>query len=120
MREISNDHKNFIDKIYKDFNKVGELIKQAIYHIHNNSDFECPVIIVSDNATNLGSILIKNGECDNTLTYYATYIDFLVQKNVLPISDLLLFKDLYYQHKDYCCILVIFEGNTDFLYVPYL
>lgn len=120
MKEISSEHKSFIDKIYKDFVSVGENIKQAMYHIHNDSDFECPVVIVSDNITDLGDILIKSGENGNSLNYYATYIDFLVQKNVLPMSDLLTFKDLYHQHKEHCCMLVIFEGNMDFLFVPYL
>jgi hypothetical protein len=120
MREISSNHKIFIDKIYTDFVIVGEAIKQSLYHIHNNTDFECPVIIVSDTITDLGDILIKSDENGNILTYYATYIDFLVQKSVLPVSDLLTFKDLYYQHKDHCCMLVVFEGNMDFLYVPYL
>lgn len=120
MKEISTGHKIFIDKIYKDFVSVGETIKQALYHIHNNSDFECPVIIVSDTVTDLGDVFIENGEHGNSLTYCVTYINFLVQRNVLPMSDLLSFKDLYHQHKEHCCILVIFEGNMDFLYIPYL
>lgn len=121
MANISAEHQKFIDTIKADFLHVGELLRQAVYYIQESSDYECPIIIASDEDTVLGEVVVESGAMGNSLTYYATFVDHLVKTKVLPASDLANFKALYYQHcKHNCCMLVIFEDTMNFLYVSYL
>lgn len=119
MEKITPEHKAFLDIITADFPIVGDTLKQAIFYIEKSSEFTNPIIIVSEEPTSIGEIVIEKGEFGNSLTYYATYLDFLIEKKIFPVSDVDNFKEVFNTHKDHCCMLIMFQETMNFLYIPY-
>lgn len=120
MKDITDEYKHFVDKVSKDFYILSKFIKSCNIAISQSEEYDYPITIVSeDSSTNLGELLCKAGQMGNELTYFATYLDFLVKWGILPSKSIFDFKKLYRQHENHCCLLTIYKNEKKVIFMPY-
>ena len=107
-----------IGLVTSDFIKVADQLKLACSKIVDKKFSEYPIIIMSNENLNLGTIFINKGEIlENKWVYYASYLDILFQKNIIKNKDEFIAK--YKNIDEFCCLLVVFENNSKIIYIPY-
>lgn len=112
--------KKTLDLIQNDFLVVSNRLKECIFLISNSEEFEYPIIIATSEKTTIGELAIAANEIGNTLSYYATYLDFLVFNGIIGHEGLANFKEIYDQNSENCCVLVISDDELDVVYIPYV
>ena len=107
-----------IGLVTSDFIKVADQLKLACSKIVDKKFSEYPIIVMSNENLNLGTIFINKGEIlENKWVYYASYLDILFQKNIIKNKDEFIAK--YKNIDEFCCLLVVFENNSKIIYIPY-
>ena len=109
----------YLGTISADFVKVADKLQEASYAIRKKGDFSYPIFIVSQVPTALGTLLIAPEEADNQRYYYATYLEVLVQCQIIAQDKVAAFRQAYKNPDEFCCLLVVDETFTNFLYTPY-
>lgn len=106
-----------LGSISSDFVKVAEQLKEASYQIRTRGFSEFPIFPVSDTQIPIGSLLYEKGVSENQLHYYASYMEeFLERQLIEQASD---FKSIYKSADEFCCLFVVKEEFTNFLFIPY-
>ena len=109
---------NEIGKITSDFIKVSDQLKTTCEKIIEKGFSKYPVIILSKENIDLGTLLVDQNEIlDNKWKYLASYLEILNQKKI--ISDIKVFKERYKDYKEFCCLLVAENNNSKIIFFPY-
>jgi hypothetical protein len=104
--------------ISSDFIKVADKLKIATLKIIEKKFSDYPVIIMSKNNINIGSLFIDFKEFfDNEWKYFASYLEILSEKNI--INNEKIFKEKYKNKDEYCCLLVVMENKSKIIFIPY-
>ncbi len=107
-----------IGLITSDFVKVSDQLKNTCNKIIEKKFSDFPVIIMSKDEINLGTLLIDVNEIkDNKWKYFASYLEFLHSKKI--ITDIDIFKEKYKNHNEYCCLLTVINNNSKIIFIPY-
>ena len=109
---------NEIGNITSDFIKVSDQLKKTCEKIIEKGFSKYPVIILSKENIDLGTLLVDQNEIlDNKWKYLASYLEILNQKKI--ISNTKVFKERYKNHKEFCCLLVAENNNSKIIFIPY-
>ena len=109
---------NEIGNITSDFIKVSDQLKNTCEKIIEKGFSKYPVIILSKNNIDLGTLLVDQNEIlDNKWKYLASYLEILIQKKI--ISNTKVFKERYKDYKEFCCLLVAESNNSKIIFIPY-
>ena len=104
--------------ISSDFIKVADKLKIANLKIIEKKFSNYPIIIMSKNDINLGSLFVDFKEFfNNEWKYYASYLEILSAKNI--INNEKIFKEKYKNKDEYCCLLVVMENKSKIIFIPY-
>jgi hypothetical protein len=109
----------YLGAISSDFVKVADKIKEASYWIRERGGYTYPLFLMAPSEIALGTLLIAQNELDNQWYYYAAYLDALVQSGLIDPQKLSDFKQHYKDPDEYCCLLVVEQAFTNFIYIPY-
>jgi hypothetical protein len=111
----------YLGKISTDFVQVADKLRESSYIIRERGGYEFPVFILSFIPIELGILLINVDELQNQGYYYATYLDALVQAQLISPDKATDFQAAYKDPDEFCCLLVIdpAQGFAKFLYIPY-
>ena len=113
--ELNNEE---IGMITSDFIKVSDQLKITCNKIIEKKFSDFPVIIMSRDKVNLGTLLIDKNEIKgNKWKYFASYLEFLSSKKILNNIDV--FKEKYKSHNEYCCLLTVINNNSKVIFIPY-
>lgn len=113
--ELNNEE---IGMITSDFIKVSDQLKITCNKIIEKKFSDFPVIIMSRDEVNLGTLLIDKNEIKgNKWKYFASYLEFLSNKKILNNIDV--FKEKYKSHNEYCCLLTVINNNSKVIFIPY-
>ena len=113
--ELSNEE---IGMITSDFIKVSDQLKNTCKQIIEKKFSNFPVIIMTRDKVNLGTLLIDENEIENNKwKYFASYLEFLHSKKIL--NDIDVFKEKYKSHNEYCCLLTVINNNSKIIFIPY-
>ena len=113
--ELSNEE---IGMITSDFIKVSDQLKNTCKKIIEKKFSNFPVIIMTRDKVNLGTLLIDENEIENNKwKYFASYLEFLHSKTIL--NDIDVFKEKYKSHNEYCCLLTVINNNSKIIFIPY-
>ena len=113
--ELSNEE---IGMITSDFIKVSDQLKNTCKKIIEKKFSNFPVIIMTRDKVNLGTLLIDENEIEkNKWKYFASYLEFLHSKKIL--NDIDVFKEKYKSHNEYCCLLTVINNNSKIIFIPY-
>lgn len=118
---MNNDPKlsgRYLGTISEDFVKVADTLREASYQIRRKG-FQYPVFPMCREEQPVGLILLEKDSVGNTWHYYASYLDEFVQRGLIETEGTKLFTQTYKDPDEYCCLFVIDEEFTNFVYIPY-
>jgi hypothetical protein len=119
---INNDPElngKFLGKITQDFIKVSDNIKEASYQIRKNGFSEFPIFPVSKSDLPIGQLLYGKMDLNLDWNYYASYLDEFIQRALIDKNRIEAFKNTYKDPDEFCCIFLVDEQMTSFIYIPY-
>ena len=108
----------YLGKITTDFARVSERLQEASYLMRQRG-YAYPIFPTAPATIRLGALLVDQGELDNQWHYYATYLDALVQCQLIAEDKIAAFKGTYKDPDEFSCLLVVDQGSANFVYVPY-
>ena len=115
-----NNKAQYLGTITSDFIQVCDILKDAAYHIGRQKVSQYPIFIIAKAEVSLGVLLVgKQDRPELKWNYNASYLEELVQKKVIEPEKELLFTKTYKNSDEYCCLFVIDDDFTNFLFIPY-
>lgn len=109
----------YLGTLSQDFVKVADQIKEASYQIRTRGFSDYPIFIMSKNDIPLGQLLYKKEEVGTDWNYCVTYLDEFVQRKIVVKNKEEDFKKQYKDPDEFCCLFVIDQGFTKFVFIPY-
>ncbi len=103
--------------ISQDFLKVSDLLKESSYQIRTRGFSDFPIFPVSSQPAPIGQELYPKGTLDNEWYYNVTYLDEFVQRKIIEKAEE--FKQTFKDPDEFCCLFVMEEDFTNFVYIPY-
>ncbi len=111
--------KKLLGLVSQDFVIVCDQLKEASYQIRTRGFSANPIFIATKRATEIGILLIANGDAANELDYKASFMDEFVQRGLIAPEAVEMFKENYKNPDEYCCLFVIHADFAGFVYVPF-
>ena len=107
-----------IGLVTSDFIKVADQLKLACSKIVDKKFSKYPIIVMGSENLNLGTLFINKDEIlGNKWVYYASYLEILIERNIIKNKSEFIAK--YKNINEFCCLLVVFENNSNIIYIPY-
>ena len=116
--ETSLDGK-YLGTISADFVKVADTIREASYLIRKQETYDYPIFVMAQVPLSMGALLIEKDEAGNRWYYYAAYLEVLVQAKLIAEDKVEEFQKAYKNPDEFCCLLVVDQAFTNFVYMPY-
>lgn len=107
----------YLGTITKDFVKVADSLKEASYQIRKQGFSDFPIFPISRVEIPIGQLLIGKNDLDTAWNYYATYIDEFINRKLIEQPEQ--FKAAYKDPDEFCCLFVVDQEFTNFVFVPY-
>lgn len=112
-------NRRLLGLISQDFVKVADQLKEASYQIRKRGFSEYPIFVAVQTELELGVLLIGKTELDNEWSYRASFLDEFVQRNLIGLESIEMFKENYKQPDEYACLFVIQGDFAGFVFIPY-
>ncbi|MFK7954130.1 MAG: hypothetical protein AB8B73_14875 [Ekhidna sp.] len=107
----------YLGKISSDFVKVADTLREASYAIKKQGFSDYPVFPMCQVPQQIGQILIEAFQAENDWHYSASFMEEFIQRGVVANEEI--FKQNYKDPDEFCCLFVIDEQFTNFVFVPY-
>lgn len=107
----------YLGQISSDFVKVSETLREASYAIRKQDFSEYPVFAMCKIGQPIGQMLVERGQSENDWHYFASMMEEFTQRGL--IADEKIFKENYKDPDEFCCLFVIDEEFTNFVFVPF-
>lgn len=115
-----NGKAKYLGTITSDFIQVCDTLKDASYHIRRQKVSEYPIFIIAKTEISLGALLVgKQDKPELKWNYNASYLQEFVQKKVIEAEKEELFAKTYKNPDEFCCLFVIDDDFTNFIFIPY-
>ena len=109
----------YLGTISKDFALVSETLKEASYQIRKRGFSDYPIFPIAKVEIPIGQLLIGKEEMALAWNYYTTYLDEFVQRKLIVQELIEEFMSSYKNPDEFCCLFVVDEEFTNFVYIPY-
>lgn len=108
----------YLGTISEDFVKVADTLKEASYQIRK-AGFEYPIFPLCKENQPIGQILLHQSTSAVNWNYYASFLDEFIQRELVAKNHEEDFKNAYKNPDEFCCLFVLDEAFTKFLFIPY-
>lgn len=108
----------YLGTISQDFVKVSDLLKDASYQIRK-AGFEFPIFAICKEAQPVGQLLIDRINNATEWNYFASFLDEFVQRELVAKDKVDDFKAAYKDPDEFCCLFVIDQAFTNFVFIPF-
>lgn len=109
----------YLGTITKDFATVSDTLKEASYQVRKNDISKYPIFVFAKQQVQLGALLVNADELGLQWHVYASYLELFVQQGIIGADGLDSFEASYKQADEFCCLFVLDEEFTNFVFVPY-
>ena len=109
----------YLGTISSDFIKISENLKEAAYQVRKRKFSEFPIFPISKEEQPIGQLFLSRKEKSIDWNYYITYLDEFIQRKPIKEDGVEQFKAAYKDPDEFCCLFVVDEAFTKFLYIPY-
>ena len=109
----------YLGTISQDFVKIADTLKEASYQIRKRGFSEYPIFPVCKIKQPVGQLLIDTNLSDTLWNYSASFFDEFVQRELVMKDKEDAFKEIYKDPDEFCCLFIIDEEFTNFLFIPY-
>lgn len=117
--ELGNDPEldgKYLGTVTKDFVKVAKVLKEASYQMRSRG-FEYPIFPVAKYNIPIGELLFSGQDLGLEWNYYVSYRDIFVQNKLITKPNK--FESAYKDPEEFCCLFVVDEPYSSFMFVPY-
>ena len=108
----------YLGTISADFVKVADTLKEASYQIRK-AGFAYPIFATSRGDQPIGQLLIQNTDLKLDWSYYASFLDEFLQRELVAKEKEEDFKNTYKDPDEFCCLFVIDKDFTRFVFIPF-
>ena len=108
----------YLGTISSDFVKVADSLKEASYQIRK-AGFDFPIFAICKVSQSVGQLLLDKKDLSLDWNYYASFLNEFVQRELVMPDKEEDFKKTYKDPDEYCCLFVLDEAFTNFVYIPY-
>jgi len=119
---ITNDPEldgKYLGTISKEFVKVADNIKEASYQIRTRGFSEFPIFPVCKQEQPVGQLLYEKGTFGIEWNFYASMLQEFIERKLISEEKEDSFRKAYKNPDEFCCLFVVDEGFTNFLFIPY-
>lgn len=109
----------YLGTISEDFVKISDTLKEASYQIRKRGFSEYPIFPVCKIEQPVGQLLIDTKTHGTLWNYSASFLDEFVQRELVMKDKEDAFKEIYKDPDEFCCLFIIDEEFTNFLFIPY-
>ena len=109
----------YLGTITKDFATVSDTLKEAAYQIRKRDISKYPIFVFARQEVPLGGLLVNADELNLEWHVFASYLELLVQQRIVAPDRVEDFQSTYKDADEYCCLFIVDEQFTNFVYVPY-
>ncbi len=113
----------YLEKITSDFIKVADRLQKSSHIIRKKGGYNFPIFILSfaKLPMGLGTLLIDAEEMQNKAYYYATYLEALVEAQLIAADKVPDFQATYKDPDGYASLLVLDPeaGVAKVMFIPY-
>ncbi|MFZ2907117.1 MAG: hypothetical protein WAZ98_13010 [Cyclobacteriaceae bacterium] len=109
----------YLGTISGDFIKVCDTLKEASYQIRKRGISEFPIFPICKDDQPVGQLIIPKDQLDTNWNYFASFMDEFVQRGLIDPDKQADFKKTYKEADEYCCLFVIDQQFTNFVFIPY-
>ena len=109
----------YLGTITKDFATVSDTLKEASYQVRKNDISKYPIFIFTKQEVQLGALLVNADELNLQWHVYASYVELFMQQGIIGADGVDAFEASYKNADEFCCLFVLDEEFTKFVFVPY-
>ena len=109
----------YLGTITRNFVKVADTLKEAAYQIRKRKLSDYPIFVFSQVEVPLGVLLINKYDLEIEWNIYASYLDEFLQRKLVDPEREQDFRQAYKDPEEFCCLFVVDEEFTSFVFVPY-
>ncbi len=109
----------YLGTISKDFLNVSDTLKEAAYQVKARKISDYPIFPISKLQIPIGQLLIGKGELDTDWNYNFSFLDEFLQRKLIDQEKVAEFIANYRDPDEFCCLFVVDEEFTNFIYIPY-
>jgi hypothetical protein len=108
----------YLGTISEDFVRVADALKEASYQLRKEG-FDFPIFPICKEVQPIGQLLYDRATSHTGWNYYASFLDEFVQRGLVEKDKESSFTEVYKNPDEYCCLFVIDEQFTNFVFIPY-
>ncbi|MEZ4902773.1 MAG: hypothetical protein R2822_13965 [Spirosomataceae bacterium] len=112
-------NRRLLGVVSQDFVKVADQLKEASYQIRKRGFSEHPIFVAIQTELDLGLLLIGKDELENEWNYRASFLDEFVQRSLIGLEAIEMFKENYKNPDEYCCLFAVQGDFAGFVFIPY-
>lgn len=109
----------YLGTITRDFALVADTLKEASYQIRKREISGFPIFIFTKQEIPVGSMLLRAEELALSWHVQVSYLANFVQQDLIAEDKVAEFQVAYKNPDEFCCLFVIDEEFTNFVFVPY-
>jgi hypothetical protein len=109
----------YLGTITEDFVFVSDTLKEASYAVRKRGFSDFPIFPICKVEQPIGKLLIGVQELNLKWNYHITYLDEFVQREIIAAEKMEDFKASYKDPDEFCCLFVIDNNFTNFVFIPY-
>lgn len=109
----------YLGTISQDFIIVSETLKEAAYQLRARKISEFPIFPIAKNQIPVGQLLLGKKEVATEWNYHFSFLEEFQQRMLVTEDKLEDFKKNYKDPEEFCCLFVVDDEFTNFVYIPY-
>ncbi|GAC1591596.1 MAG: hypothetical protein NVS3B25_11210 [Hymenobacter sp.] len=109
----------YLGTITKDFVVVCDTLLEASSQIRKGDFSQYPIFVFAKQEVPLGGLLVNADELNLEWHVFASYLELFVQQGIVSEEGIEGFRATYKDPDEFCCLFVLDEEFTKFVFVPY-
>ena len=109
----------YLGTITKDFVVVSDTLLEASAQIRKGDFSQYPIFVFARQEVPLGGLLVNADELNLEWHVFASYLELFVQQGIVEADGVAYFQANYKDADEYCCLFVLDEEFTKFVFIPY-
>ncbi len=107
----------YLGTITQDFIKVSKILQEASYQMRVRNISNYPIFPIAKINIPIGQIVISKIDRDLAWNYSISFLDEFIQRKLIAEDEIFIAN--YKNPDEFCCLFVVDEAFTNFVFVPY-
>jgi hypothetical protein len=109
----------YLGTITKDFATVSDTLLEASSQIRKMDISKYPIFVFARQEVPLGSLLVNADDLNLEWHVFASFLELFVQQGIVGTEGIEAFQATYKDADEFCCLFVLDQEFTNFVFVPY-